>query len=298
MNILVTGGAGFIGSHVVDMLIERGDVVTVIDNLSSGNVDNLNPKAKFIQADINYVSLTETYDCIIHLAAQINLRQSIKDPANDAIDNIVGSLNIMNYAKDSKAKFIFASTGGAIYSPSEPLPWNEKTFTQPKSPYGLAKHTVENYLDMYNYLYGLDYSVLRFSNVYGPRQNAHGEAGVIAIFMEKILNNKSLTVFGDGNQTRDFVYVKDVVQACKLVVEQNLSGLFNVATNTETSVNDIVNLLKSYTKKQFEVIYTEAIFGELLQSRLSYNYLQQMSGWQPEYSLELGIKETIEHFQK
>lgn len=297
MNILVTGGAGFIGSHVVDMLIDRGDVVTVIDNLSSGSVKNLNPKAKFIQADINYVSLTETYDCIIHLAAQINLRQSMKDPKYDANINIMGSLNLMDIARLMRAKFIFTSTGGAIYDPSETIPWNESSKVLPQSPYGMSKYTVENYLQLYGNLYGLDSTILRFSNVYGPRQNAHGEAGVIAIFIEKMLKNKSLTIFGDGEQTRDFVFVKDVVDAFSLVLDKKISGLFNVSTNTETSVNSIVETLNKYSLQQPVVSHADKISGELLKSRLSYDSLQNVSGWKPKYNLESGIKETLEYFQ-
>lgn len=299
MNVLVTGGAGFIGSHIVDMLIDRGDDVTVIDDLSSGNLQNLNSKAKFIKCDLrddlSSIFVTK-YDYVIHLAAQINLRYSLKEPVHDAMINVMGSLHLMEYVKKSQTRFIFISTGGAIYSPYETLPWCENSHVLPQSPYGMAKYTTENYLQLYARLYGLDFAILRLSNVYGPKQNSHGEAGVIAIFVERILKNEELVIFGDGSQTRDFIYVKDVVTACKLVIEQNLFGLFNVATNTETSVNEIVDILKLYTDKQFTINYKEPIPGELLKSRLNYRYLKNISGWSPEYNLETGIQETLKYF--
>lgn len=302
MNILITGGAGFIGSHLADNLISQIHQVTIIDNLSSGNIKNLNPKAQFIEMDIND-DLTDLFqknyfDCVIHLAAQINLRQSIVDPYQDAKINILGSLNLLEQVrKNGIKKFIFASTGGAIYSPFDELPWEEYSSILPQSPYGMAKYTVENYLQLYKKLYNLDYTILRLANVYGPRQNALGEAGVISIFIDKILHDQDLTIFGDGEQSRDFIFVKDVVSAFATVINKNLSGIYNVGTNTECKINCLVEVLENLITKKLYIVKLEKITGELFRSRLNYDKLKHFSKWEPKYNITDGIAETIKYCQ-
>lgn len=288
-SCLVTGGVGFIGSHLVDSLIDKGHEVVVIDNLSTGNFANFNDKSYFYNNDINsnldYIFALHKFDYVFHQAAQINLRTSIKDPYLDAHTNILGSLNIIQTALKHNVKHIFfASTGGAIYDSSGSLPWTESTFANPSSPYGLAKLTVERYLELFKTLHGLNYTILRYSNVYGPRQNSHGEAGVISIFLDKIKNNQDLIIFGDGSQTRDFVYVKDVVNANIHALENNLSGTYNVCTNSETSIIDLARLLILKSNKNIQIQYKLSIVGEVLKTRLSYNKLLS-TGWQPKSEL-------------
>ncbi|MEK6899242.1 MAG: NAD-dependent epimerase/dehydratase family protein [Nanoarchaeota archaeon] len=292
---LVTGGAGFIGSHIVDALIERGDEVTVIDNLSTGKRENINLRARFIEMDImdnlDIIFNVGRFDAVFHLAAQINIRRALADPRFDAKVNISGSLNVIDTAAKHKVgKFVFASTGGALYSPKASLPCNELSLKEPLSPYGLAKLTVESYLNLYKNLFGMDYVCLRFSNVYGPRQNPEGEAGVIAIFADKALKGEKLGVNGDGNQTRDYVYVKDVVNAA--LHSLNLSGEYNVSTEKETSVKELVGKIENIIGKKVEVVYRPAISGELFRSLLSSGKLRQ-EGWKHEYDIDRGIGEVV-----
>ncbi len=297
-KILVTGGAGFIGSHIVDALVGRGHDVVVIDDLSSGNKENVNPSAKLVVGSIddnlNELFEKEKFEYVFHLAAQINVRKSLESPLEDAKTNIIGGLNVIeNCAKYGVKKIIFSSTGGAIYSPDAEIPCNEKSKTEPLSPYGLAKWATENYLRIMKNIKGLDYAALRYSNVYGPRQNAKGEAGVVAIFINNILESKGLKIFGDGEQTRDFVYVKDVARANVLAL--NLSGVYNVASETETSVNELCEMIKKLMESDVGVEHTEAVKGELMRSCLSAEKLKG-EGWDNGHGLEEGLKETIEWF--
>lgn len=297
-KILVTGGAGFIGSHIVDALVGRGHEVVVIDDLSSGNKKNVNSRAKLVIGSINdnldEVFEKEKFEYVFHLAAQINVRKSLESPLEDAKTNIIGGLNVIeNCAKYGVKKIIFSSTGGAIYSPDAEIPCNEGSKIEPLSPYGLAKYTIENYLRIMKNIKGLDYTALRYSNVYGPRQNAKGEAGVVAIFINNILDDKGLKIFGDGEQTRDFVYVKDVARANVLAL--NLSGVYNVASETETSVNELCEMIKKLMESNVDVEHTDAVKGELMRSCLSAGKLKK-HGWDNGYNLEKGLKETIEWF--
>jgi UDP-glucose 4-epimerase len=219
MKILVTGGAGFIGSHVVDAYLELGHEVVVVDNLSSGSIENLNPKAKFYKMDIRDSDIEDLFknekpDIVNHHAAQMDVRKSVEDPIYDADVNIIGSLNLLqNCIRYGVKKFIFASTGGAIYGEQDYFPADEEHPTRPLSPYGVAKLTVEKYLYFYKEVHGLNYVVLRYANIYGPRQNPHGEAGVVAIFTSKMLKGEQPVINGDGFQTRDYTFVGDVVRA-------------------------------------------------------------------------------------
>lgn len=300
-KILCTGGAGFIGSHVVDKLYELGHEVVVIDDLSTGDLKNIKCPVEVISNsvtdDLSYIFDKYKFDYVFHLAAQINLRDSINEPSKDARINILGSINIIeNCYRHGVKKLIFSSTGGAIYSPDEPLPWDTKSKADPQSPYGLSKLTVEKYLQLAKQLHGLEYVSLRYSNVFGPRQNSKGEAGVISIFINNILKNKDIIIFGSGSQTRDFVYVKDVVSANALSLKEDISGIYNVSTNTEYDVNTIANFLLNKMRATTPVVHGEAIKGELMRSRLCYDKLAAY-GWQPNYDLETGLEETIDFFK-
>jgi len=294
-RILCTGGAGFIGSHLVDRLLESGHDVTVVDNLSTGSLNNLNlQKVSFINADISKKSFIEkldekNFDYIYHLAAQINLRESIKNPTHDARTNIIGSLNVIELAKRKKAKLIFASTGGAIYSPHANLPWAEFAEVDPQSPYGLAKLTVEKYLKISN----VTNCILRLSNVYGPRQNSKSEAGVISIFINKALEGSPLTIFGDGEQSRDFIYVSDVVNA--FILAQDKVGMLNVSSGEETTVFEVVGLIRDELGQDLEVVHQCAIAGELRASCLD-NMALRCHGWSKQVPLKDGIKRTVKYF--
>lgn len=305
MKILVTGGAGFIGSHIVDALIEKGFDVIVIDNLSTGNKENLNSKVKFYELNIkNKREIEEIFkkekpDYVFHLAAQINVRESIRNPVKDALVNIIGTLDLLDCCVKYKVKkIIFSSTGGAIYGDDAKIPSNEEEKENPTSPYGIAKLTIEKYLEFYKNIYGLDYVSLRYSNVYGPKQNSKGEAGVIAIFIDKILSEEQPIINGSGEQTRDYVYVKDVANANLLALK--LSGIFNVGTGIETSVNEIFKrIVKEMGKngENIKEIHGDAIKGEQMRSCLDTNRLIK-EGWKINYDLDNGLRETVEWFIK
>ena len=308
MKVLVTGGAGFIGSHLVDRLIEEKHQVIVIDNLSTGKRENINPKAKFYKCDIYSCKAAEIIkkeqpNIIFHLAAQINLRQSVKDPINDAKTNILGALNIIlsfietNKKRLNKCKFIFSSTGGAIYGDAKIIPTPETYKPHPLSPYGINKLTVENYLYYFYQVFGLKYVSLRYANVYGPRQNPQGEAGVIAIFIDKMLKGERPFIFGNGKQTRDFVYVKDVVEANILAMKSKKIGVYNIGTGKETDINTLFKCLSKSTKTSFKPRYRPLPLGEQKRSCLDYSRAKQELKWTPKFPLKLGLRETIDWFQ-
>lgn len=302
-KVLCTGGAGFISSHLVDQLIKDGYEVSVIDNLSSGKYENINPKAHFYKCDIvedtdelASIFRNEKFDYVFHLAAHINLRDSIKNPAYDAYQNIVGTLNVLSLsAENNVKKFIFASTGGAIYKPNyASLPWNEIAATEPESPYGLAKLTAEKYIELQYKRSKLDYVVLRLSNVYGPRQ-AGGESGVISIFFNNLKNKKDFDVYGDGKNTRDFVNVFDVTNAFKLAI--NLpNGIYNVSTQIETSIYELMFLIRKFSKQTVNVNYMPAIPGEMIRSCLN-NLMLRSYGWKPNIDLNTGIQDLIRYYK-
>ena len=300
MKILVTGGAGFIGSWVVDTLINKDFNVVVIDNLSSGSKENLNKKAKFYEIDIRDNKIDEIFqnekiDYVFHLAAQINLRESIKNPVEDANINILGALNLLNNCVKHKIKkFIFSSTGGAIYGDDCKIPTSETEEEKPMSPYGVAKLAIEKYLEFYKKVYGLDYVSLRYSNVYGPRQNSKGEAGVVAIFIDKLLLGEQPIINGSGEQTRDYVYVKDVAEANILALK--LSGVFNVGTGKETEVNEIFRKIVNIMNSNLKEIHGPEIKGEQMRSCLDPGKLIKKD-WGIGYDLEKGLKETINYFK-
>ena len=305
MKILVTGGAGFIGSNIVDTYIELGHDVLIIDNLSSGKKENINPKAKFFKADIRNAHAIKTIfakekpDILNHHAAQINLRKSIADPIFDADVNIIGLLNLLEAGiKINLKKVIFASSGGAIYGEAKILPTPENYEPkQPLSPYGITKMMSEYYLNYYFNNYGLHFAILRYSNVYGPRQDPFGEGGVVAIFTQKLLKQKKPVINGDGKQTRDFVYVKDVVEANVLALNKNVNTAINIATGVETSVNKLCNLLSNKTNTFFSEIHGSSKLGDQQKSVLDIASARKILGWRPRTSLNKGLNQTINFFR-
>jgi len=302
-KILVTGGAGFIASHVVDKLIEQGNKVAIVDNLSTGSKENLNKKAKFYKANIIDKKISEIFskekpDAVFHYAAQISVRDSVKDPIFDAETNILGTLNILeNCKKFGVKKIIFSSSGGAIYGDTDIFPTNEECKEVPLSPYAIAKFSVEKYLYYYHKFFGLNFVVLRFANIYGPRQNSKGEAGVIAIFAEKMLAGVQPIINGPGLQTRDFVFVKDVVNASILALEKNEMGVFNVGTAKETNVNTIFSKLEKLIGSNTKETHGPAASGESERSCLDFSKIKKVLGWEPQYDLDKGLSETVNWFR-
>src|SRR3989344_4850215 len=303
MKCLVTGGAGFIGSHLVDALLREGHRVALVDNLSTGKSGNVNPKAVFYQADILEASIGEIFqkekpELVFHYAAQIDVRKSVSDPMESAKTNILGSLNILENCKNSGVKkIVFASSGGAIYGEADVVPTPEDYPARPVSPYGIEKLVFEHYLDFYKKEYGLDYLILRFANVYGPRQNSKGEAGVISIFFDKMINTKEAFINGDGKQTRDFVFVSDVIKANMLGIQDNVSGVFNIGTGVQTDINDIFRKLKALFGLEIKGLHAPQKPGEQKKSCLDIAKAGRNLGWQPEYDLSKGLKETQEWFK-
>jgi len=302
MRILVTGGAGFIGSWVADAFLGEGHEVLIIDDLSTGRKENLPESALFIKCDIRDSDKVEKIisdfkpDIIDHHAAQIDVRKSLDNPMHDAEINIIGTLHLIEASlKHDVKKFVFASTGGAIYGEPENIPADEKTEPFPISPYGTSKYAVEKYLGYYNYVHGFEYVALRYANVYGPRQNPHGEAGVIAIFCNRILSGSSCTVFGDGTQTRDYVYVEDVAKANLRALSAPV-GSYNIGTGVETSVNDLIAELKKSSGTDFQVEYADARPGEVQSISLDAGYAEKILGWTPSVDLTRGIKNTWDWF--
>ena len=305
-RVLVTGGAGFIGSHLADAYLERGDRVWVVDDLSSGKRAQVPTDAEFLQADIASPEVRELIrevkpDVINNHAAQIDVRISVADPARDARTNILGLLNLTEGAREAGTKrFIHVSSGGVVYGEPETIPTPEGAPKAPLSPYGVTKLAGEFYLNYYRRVHGLEYVAVRYSNVYGPRQDPHGEAGVIAIFCTRLLDGESLTIFGDGEQTRDYVFVKDVVAANMKLTDLDLNGgdmdsvAFNIGTGEATSVNRLADLLETVAGTRPGREYRGARPGELRHSTLDISRMNRR-GWAPKAPLLDGLRETYEH---
>ncbi|MGI9952113.1 NAD-dependent epimerase/dehydratase family protein [Moorellaceae bacterium AZ2] len=316
MHILVTGGAGFIGSHVVDALIKEGHKVVVVDDLSSGREENLNPAARFYRLDICSPELEEVFgqeeiEVVNHHAAQIDVRRSVADPEEDARVNIQGLLNLLQTSLRRKVKgVIFASSGGVVYGEPEELPVDEQQPKKPLSPYGVSKLASEYYLYYYARVHGLHYIALRYGNVYGPRQDPHGEAGVVAIFGQKMLRGEVPTIYGDGEQLRDYVFVGDVVRANLLALEKIKTGLgvpspdnldalaYNIGTGRGTSVKELFRLLKRVTGYEGDAQHAPARAGELKRIYLDADKAARELGWRPEVELEEGLRRTVEHLKR
>ncbi|MCM8820700.1 MAG: NAD-dependent epimerase/dehydratase family protein [Candidatus Omnitrophica bacterium] len=305
MKVLVTGGCGFIGGHLTDKLIDMGNSVCVVDNLSTGDIKNLNSKANFYNMDIRDAKIKDVFEkehpeIVFHLAAQINVRKSEEDPFFDIDVNIKGSVNVIKAFLDVKnhKKFIFASTGGVMYGDTDIFPTPESLEPFPLCPYGISKLTVEKYMVYFSAFYNLQFVSLRYGNVYGPRQNAHSEAGVIAIFSTNILEGKTPIVFGDGQQTRDFVYIDDIIRANIIMMESPVTGIFNVGTGKETSVNQIFEYLKSASGRDIKKIHTDPKKGEIKRSCLSPEKIFRMTGWKAEVDIKEGIRKTFNWFKE
>ncbi|MDQ0090656.1 UDP-glucose 4-epimerase [Paenibacillus anaericanus] len=300
MKILVTGGAGFIGSHIVDQLVKEGHKTIVIDNLSTGNKDNIPNQVKLYRTDIlsleaEQIFAQEKPDCVIHHAAQIDVSLSLQDPEQDARNNILGTLRLLALCQQHQVrKFIYASSC-AVYGETKDCSITEDFAIHPISFYGLSKFTPEVYIRLYCDLYGLSYSIFRYANVYGPRQTSKGESGVISLFARKMIAGDIVHIFGDGQQTRDFVYVKDVANANILALTSGDNQIINIGTDTKTSMNALfqnISYLTHYTKAPE---YSPKRAGDISFSRLDASKAKRLLGWQPSYSLQAGLKETIHY---
>jgi UDP-glucose 4-epimerase len=303
LKILVTGGAGFIGSHVCDVFLARGHEVVALDNLSSGKRENLDARVRLVDLDIRspqaaQLILTEKPAVVCHLAAQMDVRRSVEDPKFDAEANILGMINLLEASRRSGVKkVIFSSTGGAIYGEQDVFPAPESHATRPVSPYGVSKAAGELYLGYYKAQYGLDYVALRYANVYGPRQNPHGEAGVVAIFSQRLVQGQACTIFGDGGQPRDFVYGPDVAQANYLAFESDHVGPVNIGTGVETDVNRLYELLAQAAGSPLKAEHAEGKPGEQRRSCIDNRLASKVLGWAPKVELREGLRNTIEFFR-
>lgn len=304
MKVLVTGGAGFIGSHLVDRLVQEGHEVIIVDNLVTGKRRNINRAARFYKLDVQSWRLERVFrnerpNVVMHLAAQMDVRKSVEDPMFDAQVNILGTLNVLQQAvKHGVRKVVFSSSGGAIYGEQETYPAPESHVTKPMSPYGLSKLCGEQYLFYYQRSSGIQVVSLRYANVYGPRQDPEGEAGVVAIFIQKMLNNEQAVINGNGRQTRDFVFVEDVVEANLAVMGQDTQGTYNVGTGVETSINDLFRILIQHTGSTCKEAHGPAKKGEQARSVIDSTRLRHELSWDPKADLSDGLKKTVEYFRE
>ncbi|MDP2605109.1 MAG: NAD-dependent epimerase/dehydratase family protein [Deltaproteobacteria bacterium] len=303
MKVLVTGGAGFIASHIVDAYVERGHEVFIFDDLSTGQRTNLNPKATFLEVDIADAKAVKLIaqikpDVLNHHAAQMDVRHSVADPQFDARVNILGFINLLEACKNAGTKkVIFASSGGAVYGEQDIFPAPEEHPTRPSSPYGVSKRTGELYLSYYQQAFGLPYIALRYANVYGPRQSNKGEAGVVAIFISLLLAGKVPVINGDGKQTRDYVYVGDVAAASVAALESPFVGEINIGTGVETDVVTLFQSLRQGAGSKFEASHGPAKIGEQRRSCLAAQRAADIFGWRPQVSLREGLERTIAYYR-
>ena len=304
MNILVTGGAGFIGSHLVRHLLAKGENVTALDNLSTGLAENLPPEAKLVEMDILDEDLPKVvaagaFDAIVHLAAQTMVDTSIKDPLLDTRENLLGTVHVLEAARAANVKrVIFASTAAAYGDVKEDdLPVREAQPTEPMSFYGLSKLSVEKYLEMYRKIYGMEYVVLRFANVYGERQGDGGEGGVISIFAKAVAEGRDITIYGDGEQTRDFVYAGDIAEGIWAALRtEEVNAAYNLSTQTETSLRELVSLLAEIRGREIVPKYGAEREGDIYKSMLSNSRARRGLDWQPATTLAEGLRRTYEYF--
>ena len=304
MRIIVTGGAGFIGSHIVDAFSEQGHQVSVVDDFSSGTRNFLRADAELIEGDIRDAAVHEAITSfaphvVCHQAAQIDVRKSVSDPAFDADVNVVGLLGVLEAARQGGQleHVLLASSGGAIYGEQETFPATEEHPIAPASPYGLAKLVSEQYLALYERLYNIPHTNLRYANVYGPRQSPHGEAGVVAIFADRLLGGDNIRINGDGKQTRDFVFVGDVVQSNILALEHRLRGSFNVGTGLETNVNELAEKMMTIIGVDKTPDHGPAPLGEQQRSVIDAGLLEEKTGFRPSVTMDDGLAQTIAYFK-
>jgi UDP-glucose 4-epimerase len=303
MEVLVTGGSGFIGSNIVDGLIKEGHKAIVVDNLSTGKKENLNKEAEFYQLDIRDQKLEKVFEennitHVIHHAAQIDVQHSINDPLFDAQNNILGTINVLEMAKDYEVEKIIYASSAAVYGEPDYLPVDEEHPIKAMSPYGITKHTPEHYIKMYSELYNLKYTIFRYSNVYGPRQDPKGEGGVVSIFVDKMLAEERPVIFGDGQQTRDFIHVYDIIKANLLALEKGDNILVNISTESRDSVNDLVDYLNEVLPYNLEAVYEDARKGDILHSSLANDKAKELLDWTPDYDLRAGLEQTVEYYSK
>jgi len=310
MNILVTGGAGFIGSHIAEALLAAGHRVIIVDNLYTGHESNVPDGATLHIADIRnkealaQIFQQESIEAVCHQAALANVRASMTNPAEYAEVNVIGTLNLLELAQQHQChKFVFASTGGAVYGEGyseteEKLPFTEQSWPQPKDNYGANKLSMEYHLDLYHQNYGLKYVALRYPNVYGPRQDSKGEAGVVAIFAGAMLTDQPTRITGDGKQTRDFTYVGDIARANRLALESDAVGIFNVGTGVPTDINEIHDVMTEVTSYRQSVTHTERPLGEVLATYLDSSKAKDALGWEAEVTLFDGLQQTADWFRE
>ncbi|MCL4156594.1 UNVERIFIED_CONTAM: hypothetical protein GTU68_022627 [Idotea baltica] len=301
--VCITGGAGFIGSHIASVFKSQGDEVVVIDDLSSGSKENLESGIKLYELDIRSEECQKVLkeikpDILIHTAAQVSVSKSMNNPKFDADVNIMGLLNILNaFDSESLPYLVFISTGGAMYGEQEEFPATEEHPAFPTSFYGLSKKVSELYLELWHNTFGLNYATLRLANVYGPKQNPHGEAGVVAIFYDKLLQGEEAVIYGDGEQTRDYVYVEDVASAVNAAVKSNANGIFNIGTSIETSVNHLYSLVTDILGSSKKANMAPQRAGEQRRSAISASKAKEILNWEPKKDVEQGLKETAEWFK-
>ena len=303
MRVLVTGGAGFIGSHVVDAYIAAGHEVLVVDDLSTGKRANLHPRACFVQAaiqdpEVRRLIAEESIEVGNHHAAQMDVRRSVADPLFDARVNILGLLNILEGARQAQVgKIIFASSGGTVYGEQQVFPANETHPTRPTSPYGVSKLSGEHYLSFYQAAYGMPYIALRYANIYGPRQDPHGEAGVVAIFSLRLLAGQQAVIHGDGEQTRDYVFVHEVARANVAALQADYTGALNIGTGRETSVNTLFRQLRRLAGSDAVEHHGPAQAGEQRRSVLAGGRAERILGWRSQVTLADGLERTVAFFR-
>lgn len=302
MKVLVTGGAGFIGSHIVDQALEAGYEVCIVDDLSTGKRGQVNPQASFYEMDIESPDIervfqAESPDFVIHQAAQSSVPVSVQNPVRDAKINIVGTINLLEAARKHCVRKVVYASSAAVYGEPQYMGIDEIHPKQPLSPYGISKYVPEFYLNAYHHLYGLNYTAFRYANVFGERQDPKGEGGVVSIFVDRALVGEELTVFGDGQQTRDFVYVKDVARANIMALTSGDNEIFNISTNEKTSINQLIALMNDALGTELKVRYDAPREGDILHSYLDNTNAIEKFGWTPQYSLRQGLEKTL-HFYR
>jgi UDP-glucose 4-epimerase len=302
LKIILTGGAGFIGSNIANALIRENHNVLIMDNFSSGTLDKLSSHIPYVVMDINSPSVRKLFkefkpEVVIHNAAQVSVSKSMDDPMLDQSINIRGTLNILECCVESGVRKIIYPSSAAVYGKPDYLPIEESSPTHPESFYGVSKKVPEMYLQIYHKHYGLDYTVLRYSNVYGPGQDHKGEGGVISIFIEKFMNNKRPIIFGDGNQTRDFIYVKDVVAANRIALRLGSTQIYNISSNSAVTLNHLVAVLHNISGHPIEPMYSAERIGDLRDSRLDNSKAKKELQWEPSYKLADGLRETLQEYK-
>lgn len=303
MKILVTGGAGFIGSHIVDKLIEQGNEVIVVDNLSTGYRENINPKAKFYQTDITSKDLHEVFSIekpqyVFHQGAQTDVQTSLKDPTYDAMVNIIGTINVLEECRKNGVEKIIYASSAAGYGNNLNLPLKEEEGINPLSFYGVSKHTPEHYFPIYQELYNLEYTILRYANVYGPRQISKGEGGVVAIFTSMMTDKKQPKIFGDGKQTRDFIYVEDLADANIKAIKNGNGEIINISSQKQTSVIDLFKIINELLGDSLSPIFSPERPGEIRDNSLANAKAERLLGWGPSTSIEKGLQKTLDFYNK